>query len=89
MTVRWLVSGQVQGVGFRAFVARRALELGITGAVRNLPDGRVEVVAQGSEAAIAGLKGLVSRGPRLARVSHVENTDISDEVTIFNSFDIM
>ena len=45
------VRGHVQGVGFRWFVRSQALELGLTGYARNLPDGRVEVLAQGPEAA--------------------------------------
>ncbi|MBR8740532.1 acylphosphatase [Nocardiopsis sp. MG754419] len=49
------VRGRVQGVGFRWWTRSRALELGLTGAATNLDDGRVEVVAEGSEAACAGL----------------------------------
>ena len=89
MTVRWLVSGRVQGVGYRAFVARHGQELGLTGHVKNLPDGRVEVVARGSEAAVAALGELIATGPRLARVSNVENTEISDDMRAYNSFSII
>ncbi len=88
MTRRWLVAGQVQGVGFRAFVARRATELGVTGEVRNLPDGRVEVIAQGSEQALAALRELLGTGPRMARVSSVENTEISVDMTEYKAFAI-
>ena len=49
MTTRFLVSGVVQGVGFRWFVARHARALGLGGYAQNLPDGRVEVVASGGE----------------------------------------
>ena len=89
MTVRWLVSGRVQGVGFRAFVARRGQELGLTGHVRNLPDGRVEVVARGTESAVTALGVLVAQGPRLARVANVENSEISDDMRAYNSFTVM
>ena len=50
--VRIVVRGLVQGVGYRAFVSRRARELGLGGWVRNLPDGSVEAEAAGSEAAL-------------------------------------
>lgn len=89
MTARWLISGRVQGVGFRAFVARHGQELGLTGHVKNLPDGRVEVVARGSESAVAALRELVAGGPRMARVANVENTEISDDMRVYNSFTIM
>lgn len=49
------VHGEVQGVGFRWWTRARALELGLTGGARNLPDGRVEVVAEGPEPACAAL----------------------------------
>ncbi|ESQ22583.1 MAG: acylphosphatase [Acidilobus sp.] len=49
------VTGWVQGVGFRAFVRRKALMLGLTGYAKNMPDGSVEVVAQGEETAIERL----------------------------------
>jgi acylphosphatase len=71
------------------FVARRAQELGVFGTVRNLPDGRVEVVAQGAVEALDSLRELVATGPRMARVQNVENADISDETTRFKSFNIM
>jgi acylphosphatase len=71
------------------FVARRAQELGVLGTVRNLPDGRVEVVAQGAVEALDSLRELVATGPRMARVQNVENADISDEMTRFKSFNIM
>jgi acylphosphatase len=56
------VSGRVQGVGFRWWTRARALELGLVGSATNLPDGRVEVVAQGDAAACAQLLDLL-QGP--------------------------
>ncbi len=69
---RYLVSGRVQGVGYRMFAARAAGGLGLSGGVTNLPDGRVEVVARGSADALARLEGMLTDGPRLARVLSVE-----------------
>lgn len=69
---RWVVSGRVQGVGFRAFAARTARNLGLDGGVSNLPDGRVLVVAQGPAHALDRLEAALWEGPRFARVQHVE-----------------
>lgn len=56
------VSGYVQGVGFRAFVRSRAIRLGLVGSARNLPDGRVEVIAEGSLSACRSLVALLRDG---------------------------
>jgi acylphosphatase len=70
--VRALVSGRVQGVFFRAHTRTRARELGVSGWVRNLPDGRVELVAEGEEAKITTLLAWVQIGPPSARVENVQ-----------------
>lgn len=57
------VRGEVQGVGFRWWTRSRALELGLVGHARNLPDGRVEVVAQGDGAALDRLVELLQEDP--------------------------
>jgi acylphosphatase len=75
-SVRFLVSGVVQGVFFRASTAQRAHELGISGFARNLPDGRVEVVASGNEQALAELQNWLHQGPPSARVEAVERTEL-------------
>jgi len=67
-----LISGKVQGVGYRAFVRRKAQELGLTGYAENLPDGRVEVVAEGEEEDLKLLLHFLKRGPRLAEVTAVD-----------------
>ncbi len=67
-----LVSGRVQGVGYRAFVRQKARELGLSGYAENLPDGRVEVVAEGEEEDLKLLLHFLKRGPRLAEVAGVE-----------------
>lgn len=89
MTTRFLVSGMVQGVGFRWFVARHARALGLGGYARNLPDGRVEVVACGGAAeALARLEELLREGPAHARVERLERQDGVDEQASERSFDI-
>ena len=68
-----VVAGRVQGVGFREFVRREAVARGLTGWVRNSDDGqRVEFVAEGDEAALAGLLEAVRVGPRFAKVETVD-----------------
>jgi DNA ligase D-like protein (predicted 3'-phosphoesterase) len=70
--VRAVVRGQVQGVGFRDAVVRRAHETGVLGWVRNAEDGTVLVHAEGPEPAVEGLVGLLRQGPPAARVEAVE-----------------
>jgi len=86
VTVRFLVHGRVQGVGFRWFTAREAVRLGLGGAVRNLPDGRVEVVASGSAEAVGAMEVSLRRGPRAAIVTKVEKEEISDEAAAPSDF---
>jgi acylphosphatase len=71
---RLVVRGIVQGVGFRVSMARRAH--GVAGWVRNLPDGRVEVVLEGEPEAVGTIEAFVREGPRGA---HVEGVEASDE----------
>ena len=70
-TRRYIVSGRVQGVGFRWFVEREAATLGITGWVRNREDGRVEVMATGTPQQLGTLHDRLREGPRAARVDEV------------------
>lgn len=65
------VAGRVQGVFFRANTRERAQRLGLTGYARNLPDGRVQVLACGAPDAVARLKEWLRSGPPAARVSGV------------------
>lgn len=73
---RYLVAGRVQGVGFRYFVFKRATELGLAGFTRNLPDGRVEVVAEGQESSLTDLEALLRAGPSFASVQTLERTEL-------------
>ncbi len=72
---RFHVSGRVQGVGFRYFAERVALRLGVSGYVKNLPDGRVEVYALGTAAQLDALRSELRRGPLLARVDRVDENE--------------
>lgn len=69
---RYVIAGRVQGVGFRWFAHDAAAREGVHGWVRNLADGRVEVVAEGDAEAIDRLESAVRRGPPSARVERVE-----------------
>jgi len=69
--VQATVYGRVQGVFFRAFVAEHAHELGLAGYVRNLPQGTVEVVAEGERGKLEKLIGYLKVGPPAARVEKV------------------
>ncbi|PIR79881.1 MAG: acylphosphatase [Candidatus Levybacteria bacterium CG10_big_fil_rev_8_21_14_0_10_35_13] len=62
MTAHIFVLGFVQGVGFRRFIQKKAQELGLTGWVRNLPDGRVEILAQGKKEDIGKLIKIAQKG---------------------------
>jgi len=68
---RVLVTGRVQGVGFRWAVEDEARDAGVTGWVRNLPDGRVEAVFEGEEESVRRMVGFCRRGPAVARVDDV------------------
>ena len=72
----YIVSGRVQGVGFRFFVHRVAATEGLHGWVRNLPDGRVEISAEGEADSLERFEWRVRQGPPAARVDDVETTDI-------------
>ena len=70
------ISGKVQGVWFRASTQSQAEKLGVTGWVRNLPDGRVEVLACGDRAQLTSLVTWLHQGPPDASVSRVETLEI-------------
>ncbi len=79
---RCFVSGRVQGVFYRASTRQKATELGCAGYARNLPDGRVEVLAIGEPGAVQALLEWLWQGPPAAHVKQVEVHELSpDEVT--------
>lgn len=84
---RFLVSGRVQGVWFRESTRREAESLGINGSATNLPDGRVEVIAGGSDQAVDKLLAWLHHGPPMARVDDVVEKTIDDPgLTGFSTF---
>lgn len=70
--IQLVIRGQVQGVYFRASAQREARQLGLTGWVRNRPDGAVEIIAEGEEDQVKDLLNWSQRGPATARVDMVE-----------------
>ncbi|MEE8583312.1 MAG: acylphosphatase [Acidobacteriota bacterium] len=86
MTRRYLLSGRVQGVGFRFFTQRAATQLGVVGWVRNCPDGAVEAVAQGSEEALQAFRQHLQQGPSWSEVRRIEETRA--EPGTFTAFNI-
>jgi acylphosphatase len=72
---RFLVSGRVQGVGFRFFAEEAARVEGLTGWARNLPDGRVELLAEGDREAVERFEHKIRRGPPSARVDQVDTRE--------------
>ncbi len=79
---RFLVSGRVQGVWFRASTRAQAVSLGLTGQALNLSDGRVEVIACGDDTALDALAAWLWQGPELAEV-----TDVVSETIAHRRFD--
>jgi acylphosphatase len=84
----WLVSGQVQGVSFRAFTYEAATDLKLKGWVRNLSDGRVEIVAEGPEKAITQLLEKVRKGPPASRVDAVKDAKADEKEKLADHFEI-
>ena len=80
------VSGRVQGVCFRMYTQQQARLLGISGWVKNLPDGRVEVMASGDEKQLGTLQNWLKKGPELAKVLSVDTKYI--ELQEFDGFSI-
>lgn len=88
MTLRFVVSGRVQGVGYRYFARRAAVRLGLVGWVQNLPDGTVEAVVEGPGEALAAFAAELRKGPPLASVSAVHEGEPQEQPTGLKSFQI-
>lgn len=84
---RFLISGDVQGVGYRFFAQRAAARHQIVGYVKNLSDGRVEALAEGPPSEVEAFKHDLAAGPRFGRVDHVEELNLDPSGT-YSSFRI-
>jgi acylphosphatase len=89
VSVHLLITGAVQGVGYRATFAQVAVRLGLRGWVRNRQDGSVEACVQGSTEAIDAIVDWAKRGPPAARVDDVIAAPTQDEAEDFSSFRIL
>lgn len=88
MQAHVLIVGSVQGIGYRSFVKSNAKKLGLSGWVKNLPNGAVEALFQGSKEAIEEMITLCKKGPFMAEVSNVHVT-WEDETTQYPLFTII
>jgi acylphosphatase len=84
---KFLISGEVQGVGYRFFAQRAAARHQVTGYVRNLSDGRVEALAEGIPAEVEGFKHDLVTGPAYSRVAGVEEINL-EPTGLYSSFRI-
>jgi acylphosphatase len=78
-TARFIVSGRVQGVFFRASARQQALSLGLAGHAKNLADGRVEVLASGRGEALDAMQQWLWQGPPAAKVAKVFREDLTEQ----------
>ncbi|MGR9087913.1 MAG: acylphosphatase [Gammaproteobacteria bacterium] len=86
--VKILVSGRVQGVYFRLFTQNKAKHFAVKGTVRNLPDGRVEIIAEAEHIIIDKFIQWARKGPVTARVDRIEITELEPDGTL-DSFEIV
>ena len=82
---KFIISGRVQGVGFRFFTQRSAARHQVLGYVQNLPDGRVEVYAEGSEKSVANLMHDLAAGPAYSKVEDIEEV-VLEPNNLYSSF---
>jgi acylphosphatase len=87
-TIVLTIRGRVQGVGFRRFVWRKAQDFGVSGWVRNLPDGSVETLIQGSEEEIRQMRSWCERGPFGSNVTGIEEK-IIEQAAAYTTFEIL
>ena len=84
---KFIISGLVQGVGFRFFTQRAAARHQVLGYVRNLPDGRVEALAEGDEKSVEDFKNDLTAGPTYSRVEEIEEI-VLEPSNLYSSFRI-
>lgn len=73
---KFIVTGRVQGVGYRYFACQAAVRTGVAGTVRNMPDGTVEAIAEGHASAVDAFRDELARGPRVGRVDRVDEIPV-------------
>jgi acylphosphatase len=78
---RFLISGDVQGVGFRFFAQRAAARHQVVGFVKNLDDGRVEALAEGPAQSVEAFRNELATGPRFCSVDHLEEINLDPSGT--------
>ena len=83
MAMRLLISGRVQGVGYRQWMCREAEQLGVTGWVRNLRDGSVEAVVDGTPQSVSRIIERARSGPAAARVRDVHTEEVAGTFSSF------
>ena len=84
---KFFVGGEVQGVGYRFFAQRAAARHQVVGYVKNLDDGRVEVLAEGPAPQVEAFKHELATGPRFSSVDHVEELNV-DPSGLYSAFRI-
>lgn len=87
LTLKIIVSGRVQGVGYRWFARENAEDLELSGYVKNLPDGNVEVVVQGREEQVLEFTNVLRQGPSFSKVIDLKITEVRDP-DLFKRFEI-
>jgi acylphosphatase len=85
--VDMIIEGRVQGVGFRHFTLHHANELGISGSVKNRPDGTVSVIAEGEEEALLQFIAYLKQGPAMSHVSQIRQ-DWKEATQSFSDFNV-
>ncbi|GMV53231.1 MAG: acylphosphatase [Chlorobi bacterium] len=88
-SVHYLISGKVQGVGYRRFALYHANRLDLTGFITNLEDKTVECIAQGSTGNLSEFEMLLRQGPAHSRVESVQCTDLETEPRVYSGFRIL
>ena len=85
----YLVIGKVQGVGYRNYTRKKALQLNLEGWVKNLANGNVEALAKGNEQELETFELILKRGPLLARVSEIQMQEVQENQNLSNTFIII
>ncbi len=85
---KFILKGRVQGVGFRFFTTKNAEKFGITGSVKNLTNGDVEVYAKGDENKLENFKSKLIKGNSFSRVEDIEEYEVSEDKVNNNDFHV-